>query len=95
MTSNKSSATTGKPPAGKSTENAPQGSRKGLTAQTASALAMLAAGTTLSAVGFAVPPLGEISDSVLWLFSQCLLYAGSIFGVGSYVDSKIKEMKGS
>lgn len=66
--------------------------RKRTAPQTGSAIAMLAAGTVLSAIGFAVPPLGEISDSVLWMFSQCLLYAGSIFGVTSYVNGKFKEM---
>jgi hypothetical protein len=28
--------------------------------------------------GFVVPPTGEISDSVLLFFAQCLIYAGSI-----------------
>lgn len=60
--------------------------------QTGSAIAMLTTGTLLSVAGFCVPPLGEISESVLWFFGQCLLYAGSILGVGAYVNCKIREM---
>ena len=41
-----------------------------------------------------MPPVGEISDSVLWLFAQCLIYAGSIFGVGIYIQSRFTSMKG-
>lgn len=56
--------------------------------QSLTAVAMLAAGTTLTYLGFYTPPVGEVSRSVLWFFSQCLLYAGSIFGVGAYVRGK-------
>lgn len=41
-----------------------------------SALAMLVGGYALAVAGFITPPKGEISDSVLWIFSQCLIYAG-------------------
>ena len=61
--------------------------------QVYSALAMLLAGGALSVAGFLVPPVGEISDSVLWFFAQCLIYAGSIFGVSIYVQSKFTELK--
>ena len=61
--------------------------------QVYSALAMLLAGVALSVAGFLVPPVGEISDSVLWFFAQCLIYAGSIFGVSIYVQSKFSELK--
>lgn len=61
--------------------------------QVYSAMAMLLAGVALSVAGFMVPPVGEISDSVLWFFAQCLIYAGSIFGVSIYVQSKFSELK--
>ena len=61
--------------------------------QVYSALAMLLAGVALSVAGFLVPPVGKISDSVLWFFAQCLIYAGSIFGVSIYVQSKFTELK--
>ena len=63
------------------------------TYQVLSALFMLLAGVALSIAGFCVPPVGEISDSVLWFFAQCLIYAGSIFGVSIYVQSKFKELR--
>ena len=61
--------------------------------QVYSALAMLLAGVALSVAGLLVPPVGEISDSVSWFFAQCLIYAGSIFGVSIYVQSKFTELK--
>lgn len=66
---------------------------KKISIQTWSAIAMLAVGALLSAAGFCVPPLGEVSDSVLYLFAQCLIYAGSIFGVSSYYKAKFNELQ--
>lgn len=53
------------------------------------AVGMLIAGVSLSVAGFLVEPLGIIHDSVLWFFAQCLVYAGSIFGVYIYVNSRV------
>ncbi len=58
-----------------------------------SALLMLFGGFALAVAGFIVPPTGEISDSVLWLFSQCLIYAGSIFGVSIYCGRKMSQIQ--
>lgn len=55
------------------------------------AVGMLIAGVGLSVAGFLVTPLGIIHDSVLWFFAQCLLYAGSIFGVSIYVTGKVNK----
>ena len=55
-----------------------------------SAIGMLMAGVGLTTAGFIVPPLGEISDSVLWFTAQTLIYAGSIFGVKVYIDHQLK-----
>ena len=57
-----------------------------------SAIFMLITGVAMSVAGFIVPPLGEISNSVLYFCAQCLIYAGSIFGVGIYVRSKFDEI---
>lgn len=54
---------------------------------------MLAAGVALSAAGFCVPPVGEISDSVLWFFAQCLIYAGTALGIDVMIDAKLRKMK--
>ena len=62
------------------------------TIQIGSAVGMLVAGVGLSIAGFIVPPTGEIHDSVLWFFAQCLLYAGGIFGIGLYVNGKFNHL---
>ena len=51
---------------------------------------MLASGVGLSVAGFCVPPVGEISSSVLWFFSQCLIYAGAALGIDVMIDNKPK-----
>ena len=58
-----------------------------------SAIGMLAIGTALVVAGFIVPPTGEVSDSVLWFFGECLIYAGSIFGISIYVNGKIHNIR--
>lgn len=62
-----------------------------------SAIVMLFFGITLTSIGFFVTPLGEVSDSVLWILGQALIYAGSIFGIATYtkgvVDRRIDEWK--
>ena len=35
----------------------------------------------------------NVSDGVLWYVSQTLIYAGSIFGVSAYVNTKFGEIK--
>ncbi len=58
-----------------------------------SAVGMLAMGSALVVAGFIVPPTGEVSDSVLWFFGECLIYAGSIFGISIYVNGKIHNIR--
>ena len=55
------------------------------------AVGMLAAGVALSVAGFCTPPVGEISDSVLWFFAQCLIYAGTALGLDVMIDAKLKK----
>ena len=52
-----------------------------------------ALGMALTVAGFIVSPLGEIHESVLGLFAECLIYAGSIFGVAIYAHNKYAEIK--
>lgn len=58
-----------------------------------SAVGMLFVGVSLNIAGFIVPPTGEISNSVLWVLAQSLIYAGSVFGVKSYIDGKVDDVK--
>ena len=60
--------------------------------QICTAIGMLMAGVGLSVAGFIVPPTGQIHDSVLWFFAQCLMYAGGIFGIGVYVTTKFNHL---
>ena len=53
--------------------------------QELTAVAMLAFGVLFALLGFWVAPLGQVDESVLWLFAQCLIYAGSVMGVTVYV----------
>lgn len=56
-----------------------------------SACVMLVFGILLTTIGFFVNPLGEVSDSVLWILGQALIYAGSIFGIATYTKGVIKQ----
>ena len=55
------------------------------------AIGMLVSGVGLSVAGFIAPPFGEISDSVLWFFAQCLMYAGTALGIDVMVDYKLRK----
>ena len=48
-------------------------------------------GWCLTIVGFIVPPLGEVADSILWVLGQSLLYTSAVLGVGMYTQSLIKN----
>ena len=64
-----------------------------LNIQVATAVFMLVGGFALAVAGFIVSPLGQIHESVLGIFAECLIYAGSIFGVTIYIRTKYTEMK--
>ncbi len=51
-------------------------------------------GWGLTIAGFIIGA-GVISDSVLWVLGQSLIYAASVFGVGMYVGSEVIGMKRS
>lgn len=59
-----------------------------------SAIAMLSFGMIFTGIGFFVQPLGEVSDSVLWILGQALIYAGSIFGIATYTKGVIIKQVG-
>ena len=58
-----------------------------------SAIMMLIFGVGLTIAGFIVPPLGSISDSVLWVLAQSLIYAGSALGISVYIQTKFNDIK--
>lgn len=59
--------------------------------QYGSAIAMLLSGIVLTFLSFFLNAY-DINDSVLWYVAQCLVYAGSIFGVSIYVRTKMGEV---
>ena len=50
-------------------------------------------GWCLTIAGFIAPPLGIVSDSVLWILGQSLVYAASVLGIGMYVTGSVRGMK--
>ena len=61
--------------------------------QYATAVGMLVSGVALTVAGFMTPPVGEISDSVLWFAAQTMIYAGSVFGVSVYVNERLSQFR--
>lgn len=59
-------------------------------AATITAVAAFVAGWGLTIAGFIVPPTGEVSDSVLWILGQALIYAASVFGITQYFNTRLK-----
>ena len=64
----------------------------GMKIRSYTAVAMLASGVGLSIAGFIAPPFGEISDSVLWFFAQCLIYAGTALGFDVMIEAKLRSL---
>ena len=58
------------------------------------AILLLLFAILLAFIAMLTPPPGEIHDSVLYLFAQILIYCASIFGIDSYVRSRVKEREG-
>ena len=60
-----------------------------------SALFMLVFGVVLTTAGFVTAPVGEIHDSVLYVLGQCLIFSGSVMGVGAYATGKMRHIENS
>ena len=62
------------------------------TIQHCSAVAMLLGGFALAVAGFIVPPTGQIHESVLGIFAECLIYIQTKYSeLRSYLDNKLKD----
>lgn len=59
--------------------------------QYGSAVAMLSSGVALTFLSFFLNGY-DVADGVLWYVGQCLVYAGSIFGVTVYVNTKFDSI---
>lgn len=50
-------------------------------------------GWGLTIAGFCLPPKGDVSDSVLWILGQALIYTASVLGITMYFKSKVVELQ--
>ena len=50
-------------------------------------------GWILVFVGFFVPPLGEISSSVLGIFGTSLIFTGSSLGISLHYENQLEKIK--
>ena len=50
-------------------------------------------GWGLTIAGFIVPPLGVVTDSVLWVLGQALLYCGAVVGISSHYGSEVRNFE--
>lgn len=55
------------------------------------ATSLVISGVVMSYLSFFTPPVGEVSDSVLGYLGECLIWAGSMFGMTEYVNYKIRK----
>lgn len=55
------------------------------------AIVLLIAGIVMAFIALFLPPPGEIHESVLFIFAQILIYAGSIFGIDAYIRKAVKQ----
>ena len=60
--------------------------------QYCSAIAMILSGIVLAFLSFFYNG-GDISEGVLWYVAQALTYAGGIFGVSIYFNTKISDLE--
>lgn len=51
------------------------------------------AGWGLTVAGFCVSPVGEVSNSVLAILGESLIYAASVFGVALYFSNQLVKFK--
>ena len=43
--------------------------------------------------GFLVDPVGEVHDSLLWIFGQTLVFSGAVLGISLHVDNSVKMIE--
>lgn len=57
------------------------------------AVTAFVAGWGLTIAGFIIPPEGEVSDSVLWILGQALIYTASVLGIGMYFKNQMVKFR--
>lgn len=57
------------------------------------AIAAFSLGWIITFIAFFVPPIGLISDSVLWVLGQALLFTGAVTGIAQYYQQQLNTFK--
>lgn len=52
-----------------------------------------ALGWLLVVINFMVSPIGEVSDSSLWILGQSLVYTGSVIGIAQYTKGELRKIR--
>ena len=55
------------------------------------AVGMIVFGCAMCVASFSLSQEHKVDDSVLWILGQSLLFSGSIFGVGLYVNTRVES----
>ena len=63
--------------------------------QYGSAISMLLFGILITSFGFYVEPKGQVHESILFVLGQCVIFAGSVYGIGLYVKTKVDNRMNS
>lgn len=56
------------------------------------AIVMLVFGMVMTVWGFVLDPKGIVPDSVLNVFSRCLIFSGSALGIGAYINARFNDI---
>ena len=57
------------------------------------AIAAFVLGWGMTCAGFIVEPLGEITDSVLYVLGQALIYTASVLGLVNYFGAEQRKLR--
>lgn len=55
------------------------------------AVGMIVFGCLMCLLSFFFSEVHKVDDSALWILGQALLFAGSIFGIGLYVNNRVEN----
>lgn len=56
-----------------------------------SAMGMLLFGCAMVVAAFLIEPVGQVSESILWVFGQSLIYAGGALGIANYAKQSARD----
>lgn len=62
--------------------------------QYTSAVCMLLSGSVMCYLNMYMPPIGEISAGALWYTGQCFLFAGAVYGFGTWAKTQMADIRG-